>query len=158
MAVNTYQIVVETLAQGKATSEKQVVVEIIARGRAISSKQIVIEAITKARGLTTNQVVVEAITKSRGMKTGQIVIETICGLQRSIKGKITEYGRPVSRTIRAYRRDTGELLSSTVSDAVTGEYLLRIKYTEQCYVVAIDDVFNPNFNAIVVDYVTPIQS
>lgn len=49
-------------------------------------------------------------------------------------------GSLCARTVRAYRRDTGALLSSTVSDASTGAYLLAMPTLDEVNIVAYDDV------------------
>jgi len=49
-------------------------------------------------------------------------------------------GALCARTVRAYRRDTGALLSSTVSDASTGAYLLAMPTLDEVNIVAYDDV------------------
>lgn len=49
-------------------------------------------------------------------------------------------GSLCARTVRAYRRDTGTLLSSTVSDASTGAYLLAMPTLDEVNIVAYDDV------------------
>lgn len=45
----------------------------------------------------------------------------------------------VGRTIRAYRRDTGELVGSTVSNSTTGAYSLSCRYSSEHDVVLLDD-------------------
>lgn len=44
-----------------------------------------------------------------------------------------------SRTVRAYRRDTGALVASGVSDASTGAYLLAMPTLDEVTVVALDN-------------------
>jgi hypothetical protein len=46
---------------------------------------------------------------------------------------------PCARTVRAYRRDTGALVGSTVSDASLGTYLLALPTLNEVNIVALDD-------------------
>lgn len=49
------------------------------------------------------------------------------GQRRVISGNVRDIdGTLVQRTVRAYERDTGELCAETVSDPVTGEYVLEL--------------------------------
>lgn len=48
-------------------------------------------------------------------------------------------GAPCARTVRAYRRDTGALLSGTVSDPSTGAYLFAMPTLDEVNIVAYDD-------------------
>lgn len=47
--------------------------------------------------------------------------------KRTVSGNVRDIdGTLVQRTVRAYERDTGELCAETVSDPVTGEYVLEL--------------------------------
>lgn len=48
-------------------------------------------------------------------------------------------GSGVSRTLRAYRRDTGELLGSAQSSGITGAYSITTAYTGEVQIVMLDD-------------------
>ncbi len=57
-----------------------------------------------------------------------------------IGGKVTDSnGNGVARTLRAYRRDTGELLWETISNASTGAYSVEHQYTGEVQVIMLDD-------------------
>lgn len=60
--------------------------------------------------------------------------------QLAISGTIYDNANnPCSRTVRAYRRDTGEFISSTVSNPSTGRYSIDVSHTGEINVVALDD-------------------
>lgn len=69
-------------------------------------------------------------------------------------GYVKEYGLPVSRTVRLYRRDTGILMDSTVSDT-DGYYYLTTTLSGEHFVVAFDDDIGDVFNALVADRLEP---
>jgi len=48
-------------------------------------------------------------------------------------------GNGVARTVRVYRRDSGALLGSTTSSALTGAYSFSDAYTGEVNVVMLDD-------------------
>lgn len=57
-----------------------------------------------------------------------------------VSGKVVDFNaNPVARTLRVYRRDTGELIGSGTSSAVTGEYAIAVAHTEEVQVVMLDD-------------------
>lgn len=64
----------------------------------------------------------------------------------TVSGTTTEDGAPVSRTVRAYRRDTGELLGEVASNAATGAYTLTIGYGGEVQVVCLDDSLGITYN------------
>lgn len=64
-------------------------------------------------------------------------------------------GNPCARTVRVYRRDTGELVSTGVSDAVTGAYLLGAVLAIEHNVVFLDDSGGTLYNDLIVR-VTPV--
>jgi hypothetical protein len=57
-------------------------------------------------------------------------------------------GANCSRTVRAYRRDTGALLIETTSNATTGEYTLYVVDVE-CQVVVLDDTSGTVYNDLI---------
>ena len=62
----------------------------------------------------------------------------IPALTRQVSNIITDHlDRPCARTIRAYRRHDGVLLSETLSDAATGSWSLMIG-PEEATIVALD--------------------
>lgn len=63
-------------------------------------------------------------------------------------------GNPVSRIVRAYHRDTGNLVGEAVSDPLTGEYGFNAFKWVPHYVVVLDDGAK---NAMILDHITPID-
>ena len=63
-----------------------------------------------------------------------------------IKGVTTKQGVPISCHVRAYNRDTGELLSKTISKS-DGSYVLFGSQLNPNYVMAIDPTFEYNLAA-----------
>lgn len=49
------------------------------------------------------------------------------------------FDEPVSRRVCLYRRSTGELIDSTISDKTTGEWTLKSPYDDYHFIVMIDD-------------------
>lgn len=76
-------------------------------------------------------------------------------VRTAISGFVYENGVAVARTVRIYRRDTGEMIGSTVS-ASDGSYYLPLGYTSEVYVIAIDADGAPLLNAVISDYVVPV--
>ena len=71
---------------------------------------------------------------------------------RYIRGKIVGAdGQPASAPVRAYLRDTGRMVSSATSDAITGTYEFTVT-DEAHYVVCLDDSVS-QLNALVFDRV-----
>lgn len=64
-------------------------------------------------------------------------------------------GNPVAgRIVRAYRRDTGELLVETLtSDGTTplplGKYIITTAYTGECNVICLDDSEGTTYNDLI---------
>jgi len=48
-------------------------------------------------------------------------------------------GNGVARTVRAYRRDTGDYLSGGTSSATTGAYSITLAYAGEVQVIMLDD-------------------
>ena len=70
-------------------------------------------------------------------------------------GYVTELGSPVVRTVRAYHRDTGEMLGETTSSGVGGYYYLETTYSGEQYIVALDADTDPTFNLLSYDLMIP---
>ncbi|GIU15576.1 hypothetical protein TUM4261_32740 [Shewanella sp. c952] len=71
---------------------------------------------------------------------------------RYIRGKIVGAdGQPASTAVRAYLRDTGRMVGSAISDAITGVYEIIVT-DEAHYVVCLDDSVS-QLNALVFDRV-----
>jgi hypothetical protein len=70
-------------------------------------------------------------------------------------GYVTELGSPVVRTVRAYHRDTGEMLGETTSSGVGGYYYLETTYSGEQYIVALDADADPTFNLLGYDLMIP---
>lgn len=61
---------------------------------------------------------------------------------------------PCSRTVRAYRRDTGALVGSTVSDATLGTYRIGCPTLDEVYRIVLDDSGGTLYNDLI-DRVIP---
>jgi hypothetical protein len=61
---------------------------------------------------------------------------------------------PAARTVNLYRRSTGELVGTTVSDANTGEFVVESRYNELHYVVVLPET-SEGFNIISYDQIDP---
>jgi hypothetical protein len=58
----------------------------------------------------------------------------------TVSGTITDInGGGVLRTVRLYQRDTGTLLDSVLSNAVSGAYSFTTAYTGEVQVIMVDD-------------------
>lgn len=75
----------------------------------------------------------------------------------AITGTVKEEGANVARTVRAYRRVTGELLGEALSDGGTGVFTIDVNgVVDECYVIALDDTGSaPDYNAQIFDLVVP---
>jgi len=72
------------------------------------------------------------------------------------KGVITEEGVPVSRDIKAYRRDNDVIMAATTSNATTGKYKLVTEYSGEHYLICRDDAFGEQYNDLVRAKVIPV--
>ena len=75
-----------------------------------------------------------------------------------VSGLVFEGSTPVTRLVRVYRRDTGELLGTTNSVAGSGgSFSMQLNgYTGKVYVIAFDDITSaPDYNAQIYDLVVP---
>lgn len=67
-----------------------------------------------------------------------------------IEGVVTDQnGNPAQRTLRCYIRDTGVLLDSTTSNAVTGAYALGVAASGEYQIVALDDASGLELNDLI---------
>ena len=73
-----------------------------------------------------------------------------------VTGVVTFRAVPVQRTLRLYHRDSGKLLSTSISDPVSGEYTfdLPLGMDYNYFVICFNDG-NVDFNSIVHDWVIP---
>lgn len=63
---------------------------------------------------------------------------------------------PLERTVVAHRRDTGKVIGTTISDPTTGAFTINIaSFSGECYVIALDDHSDINYNALIVDKLWP---
>jgi hypothetical protein len=70
-------------------------------------------------------------------------------------GTVTELSIPVSRTVRLYDRNSGELVDSDMSVSGTGYYYLTTTISGEHYVVALDDDYGTTYNALINDRLLP---
>jgi hypothetical protein len=75
--------------------------------------------------------------------------------QYYFSGDVLEQGLPVERGVRAYRRDTGELMNTTMSVSGTGAFYVDTTYSGEHYVVCVDDLPGNVYNALIYDYIVP---
>lgn len=71
----------------------------------------------------------------------------------ALTGTLTEKGSPVIRTINSYIRSTGELYSSTVSEANGTFSLAAPDTTTEMYILALDNDPGDQYNALIYDRV-----
>ncbi|MFW6001922.1 MAG: DUF2341 domain-containing protein [archaeon] len=74
-----------------------------------------------------------------------------------VSGTVEEEGSPVERTVRLYKRSSGELVEETTSDGGTGEFAFTgMKNNDEHYVVALDDISDEtDYNALIYDRIVP---
>ena len=70
-------------------------------------------------------------------------------------GYVTELGSPVTRTVRVYHRDTGEMLGETTSSGVGGYYYLETTYSGAQYIITLDDPSGDSYNLLGYDLMVP---
>lgn len=70
-------------------------------------------------------------------------------------GYIKEEGVPVSRTVNLYNRATGELISTTISNVITGYYYLTTTTSGEHFIVTFDDEAGSDYNALILDRLLP---
>lgn len=75
-------------------------------------------------------------------------------VRSAVSGYVYENGVAAARTVRVYRRDTGEMLRQTVS-AIDGSYYMSLGYSGEVVLIAFDAAGAPVLNAAVADYVVP---
>ena len=75
-----------------------------------------------------------------------------------ITGTVEEDGVFVERTVRLYKRSTGELVDEGISDSVDGGFSLITPDQTEHYVVALDDISDvTDYNALIYDRVIPFK-
>lgn len=80
--------------------------------------------------------------------------EAFASLQVYITGNVkNDANANVARTVRAYRRDTGVLSGSTVSDGTTGNFSIITDYAGEHTVIALDDDAGTAYNVLAYDRV-----
>ena len=62
---------------------------------------------------------------------------------------------PVSRIVRVYRRDTGELINNTVSSGTNGAYYVSTTYSGAHYIIALDNDDGVQYNLSSLDRMIP---
>jgi len=72
----------------------------------------------------------------------------------SFEGNVYEKGVPVARTVRSYRRDTGELTDETTSNSSTGYYYLETTYSGLHSIVCLDDEGGLSYNDLIIGQAT----
>lgn len=71
-------------------------------------------------------------------------------LPAGVSGVVTDVaGLPCERIVRAYLRDTGELLAETTSDPVTGAYSIATGAIGEVQVVVLDDAAGDLYNDLI---------
>jgi hypothetical protein len=70
-------------------------------------------------------------------------------------GYVKEKGVYVSRKVYLYKRDTGLLMDSGMSNAGTGYYLLETSVSGEHFILALDDDAGDDYNALVQDRIYP---
>ena len=70
-------------------------------------------------------------------------------------GYVKEKGAYVTRKVYLYKRNTGALIDSCMSNASTGYYLLETSVSGEHFVVALDDDAGDTYNALIEDRLYP---
>lgn len=73
-----------------------------------------------------------------------------------VSGVVTEESVAVARTVRAYDRSDGAFVAETVSSAVDGAYSMNVGTASEVFVIAFDDAAGTQYNAVILDNITPI--
>jgi hypothetical protein len=73
-------------------------------------------------------------------------------------GYVKEEGVPVVRTVRAHRRDNGEVMFETTSSGGAGYFYGETTYSGAHYVVCLDDLYGESYNLLAYDMVYPTIS
>jgi len=71
-----------------------------------------------------------------------------------VSGKVKEQLNFVSRKVRLYNRDSGELISETTSDS-NGDFSITLASQNECYAVCLDDDSGVEYNALIYDRIIP---
>jgi hypothetical protein len=72
-----------------------------------------------------------------------------------MEGYTKERGNPVPREVRAYRSSTGELVDTTMSVSGTGYFFVETKYSDEHYVICLDDEAVPDYNNLIYSRIYP---
>jgi len=72
-----------------------------------------------------------------------------------VGGYVAQEGVAVERTVRSYRRDTGDFLGETTSSGIGGYFYLETSYSGAQYVVCVDDDAGLDYNALIYDSIMP---
>jgi len=74
-----------------------------------------------------------------------------------VAGVVKQDGNPVERTVRAYKRASGELLGETTS-LTDGRFEIELFSQDEVYAVALDDTSDADdFNALIFDRIVPVS-
>ena len=98
----------------------------------------------------------------RAVVTGGLVpvygIDQTFTIYYGVSGTVEEEGVFVERTVRLYKRSTGELVDETISDYEDGGFLLLVSDQAEHYVVALDDISDAtDYDALIYDRVIPFK-
>lgn len=101
----------------------------------------------------------DAWVKATYYSTFDTLITYSLGAAYYFDGYVTELESPVVRTVRAYRRDTGELMDETTSSGIGGYYYLETTYSGMHYLLCLDDItIGDTYNALIYDLMLPTIS
>ena len=98
----------------------------------------------------------------RAVVTGGLVpvygIDQTFTMYYGVSGTVEEEGVFVERTVRLYKRSTGELVDETISDYEDGSFLFLTSDQAEHYVVALDDISDAtDYDALIYDRVIPFK-
>ena len=98
----------------------------------------------------------------RAVVTGGLVpvygIDQTFTIYYGVSGTVEEEGVFVERTVRLYKRSTGELVDETISDYADGGFLFLVPDQAEHYVVALDDISDAtDYDALIYDRVIPFK-
>lgn len=76
----------------------------------------------------------------------------------TITGTVKVAGQFAERRVMAHNRSTGELLGTTLSNPVTGEYTITIDAVsaETCFVTILENEAEQKYSSVIRDFVTPV--
>ena len=76
--------------------------------------------------------------------------------QYYISGHVTEDNIPINRHVYCYRSDTGILMCSTNSSAISGYFYVETTYSGSHYVVCVDGVGGTDYNDLIYGTIYPV--